>query len=109
MDEILPRSLIEKNSILAGDQQQQPIGCTTICVNQPQNVSFLYFFPQNISSSIYSLSLSLCLKEVIGHSEDALAPTLNHYYIVSAHIIDDTPQGKYQVMMNGASEDEKKS
>lgn len=66
MDEILPRSLQQRNSV------DQPIGCTTICVNQPD-----------------------C--EVIGHSEDALAATLNHYYIVAAHIISDTPQGKYQV------------
>lgn len=58
MDEILPRSLIEKNSILAGDQQQQPIGCTTICVNQPENVSFLYF-SHKIYLPLFTLSLSL--------------------------------------------------
>lgn len=37
---------------------------------------------------------------MIGHTEDALSPTLNHYYIVSAHIINDTPQGKYHVRKN---------
>lgn len=39
-------------------------------------------------------------QEVIGHSEDALSPTLNHFYIVSAHIVNDSPQGKYHVSWN---------
>lgn len=33
----------------------------------------------------------------MGHTEDALTETLNHYYFVVAHIINDTPQGKYNV------------
>ena len=32
---------------------------------------------------------------LLGHTEDALPETLNHAYIVSAHIHEDTPQGKY--------------
>lgn len=36
-------------------------------------------------------------QEVIAHSEDGLIEALNHYYIVSAHIIETTPQGKYKV------------
>lgn len=33
----------------------------------------------------------------MGHTEDALAEVLNHFYFVSAHIISETPQGKYNV------------
>lgn len=33
----------------------------------------------------------------MAHTEDALQEVLNHFYIVSAHIKSDTPQGKYQV------------
>lgn len=32
---------------------------------------------------------------VIGHNEDALAEVLNHFYMVSAHIISEEPQGRY--------------
>ncbi|XP_030751429.1 uncharacterized protein LOC115878962 [Sitophilus oryzae] len=49
-----------------------PTGCSTICVNQKGN-------------------------EFLGHTEDALGSTLNHYYFVSAHIISDEPQGKWRV------------
>ncbi|EDW26055.1 GL22418, partial [Drosophila persimilis] len=34
---------------------------------------------------------------LLGHTEDALTETLNHYYFVDAHIISDKPQGKYNV------------
>ena len=33
----------------------------------------------------------------MAHTEDALAETLNNYYFVVAHIINDNPQGKYAV------------
>lgn len=36
-------------------------------------------------------------QEILGHTEDALAEALNHFYLVSAHIISETPQGKYNV------------
>nr|CAD7435222.1 unnamed protein product [Timema monikensis] len=35
--------------------------------------------------------------ELLGHTEDALAETLNHIYFVSAHIISDKPQGRWNV------------
>jgi hypothetical protein len=64
MDDILPVSVYSRNSV------NQPIGCSTICINEPGN-------------------------EFLAHTEDALAETLNHFYFVSAHIVSDTPQGKY--------------
>lgn len=66
MDEILPVAVEGKNSI------NQPIGCSTVCVNEPD-----------------------C--EILAHTEDALSEVLNHYYFVSAHIVSDAPQGKYNV------------
>ncbi|KAI8033365.1 hypothetical protein M5D96_013891 [Drosophila gunungcola] len=36
-------------------------------------------------------------KRLLGHTEDALTETLNHYYFVVAHVISDKPQGKYNV------------
>lgn len=33
----------------------------------------------------------------MGHTEDALPGTLNHFYFVSAHIISDKPEGKWGV------------
>lgn len=38
-----------------------------------------------------------CLQEILGHTEDALSETLNHFYFVSAHIISDKPQGRWNV------------
>ncbi|KAJ8938519.1 hypothetical protein NQ314_011462 [Rhamnusium bicolor] len=35
--------------------------------------------------------------EVLGHTEDALSETLNHFYFVSAHIISEKPQGRWKV------------
>lgn len=66
MDEITPKSIQNRNSI------NQPIGCSSICINEGN-----------------------C--EILAHTEDALSEVLNHFYIVSAHIISDTPQGKYNV------------
>lgn len=37
-------------------------------------------------------------QQILAHTEDALAATLNHFYIVSAHIINDSPEGKYKVL-----------
>jgi hypothetical protein len=34
----------------------------------------------------------------LGHTEDALSENLNNFYFVSAHIISDSPQGKYGVV-----------
>ncbi|XP_070508633.1 beta-alanyl-dopamine/carcinine hydrolase [Chironomus tepperi] len=66
LDEILPNVVDNNNSIDA------PIGCSSICVNEPDH-------------------------EVLGHTEDALSENLNNYYFVSAHIINKDPQGKYKV------------
>lgn len=66
MDDIVPSAAAQKNTI------DQPVGCSTICVNQPD-----------------------C--QILGHTEDALSEVLNHFYFVSAHIISDEPQGKYNV------------
>nr|CAD7206044.1 unnamed protein product [Timema douglasi] len=35
--------------------------------------------------------------ELLGHTEDALSETLNHIYFVSAHIISEKPQGRWNV------------
>ncbi|XP_055389503.1 beta-alanyl-dopamine/carcinine hydrolase [Condylostylus longicornis] len=67
MDEILPQSLKNENSV-----QAAPVGCSTIIVNHED-----------------------C--RILAHTEDALTETLNNYYFVVAHIINDTPQGKYNV------------
>lgn len=50
----------------------QPVGCSTLCVNEPD-----------------------C--QILAHTEDALKEALNHFYLVSAHIIEPTPQGKHKV------------
>lgn len=44
-----------------------------------------------------SVSVNLKDKQLIGHTEDALNETVNHYYFVSAHIIEDKPYGRYNV------------
>lgn len=36
-------------------------------------------------------------QEILGHNEDALSETLNHFYFVSAHIVCDKPQGRYSI------------
>ena len=33
---------------------------------------------------------------MLGHTEDALEDVLNHFYIISAHIIPDGPKGKWK-------------
>ncbi|EFN75755.1 uncharacterized protein LOC105191124 [Harpegnathos saltator] len=40
-----------------------PVGCTTIICNQPG-------------------------QEILGHNEDALSETMNHWYLVSAHVVE---------------------
>ncbi|XP_033245965.1 uncharacterized protein LOC117187423 [Drosophila miranda] len=67
LDDILPQALK-----LQPRNNNQPTGCSTIIVNQKN-----------------------C--RLLGHTEDALTESLNHYYFVDAHIISDKPQGKYNV------------
>ncbi|KAG8227770.1 hypothetical protein J437_LFUL005777, partial [Ladona fulva] len=47
-------------------------GCSSICINYPDN-------------------------EILGHNEDALPEVLNHWYLVSAHIISEEPEGRWKV------------
>ncbi|KAF2884225.1 hypothetical protein ILUMI_21960 [Ignelater luminosus] len=54
------------------ENASEPVGCSSICVNQPGH-------------------------ETLGHTEDALSETLNHFYFVSAHVITDKPQGRWGV------------
>uniref|UniRef100_A0A1A9X5K0 Peptidase C45 hydrolase domain-containing protein n=1 Tax=Glossina brevipalpis TaxID=37001 RepID=A0A1A9X5K0_9MUSC len=68
MDDILPQSLKYLNST----PKKQAVGCSSIILNGQKD-------------------------RVLAHTEDALTATLNHYYFVVAHIINDTPQGKYNV------------
>ncbi|KAL3285330.1 hypothetical protein HHI36_019439 [Cryptolaemus montrouzieri] len=51
---------------------KQPTGCTSIAVNMKNGA-------------------------ILGHTEDALRDTLNHFYFVSAHIVSDKPQGRWNV------------
>ncbi|XP_044749400.1 uncharacterized protein LOC123310085 [Coccinella septempunctata] len=44
-----------------------------------------------------SIALNLKDHAILGHTEDALSDTLNHFYFVSAHIISDKPQGRWNV------------
>lgn len=39
----------------------------------------------------------LCVQEILAHTEDALQEVLNHFYIVAAHVIEKSPQGKHNV------------
>ncbi|XP_059618007.1 beta-alanyl-dopamine/carcinine hydrolase [Phlebotomus argentipes] len=66
MDDITPKAVAGRNSV------DQPIGCTSICVNQPG-------------------------EELIAHNEDTLPEVMNFFYLVSAHIVCDEPQGKHKV------------
>lgn len=50
----------------------QRVSCTSICINEPE-------------------------VQLIGHTEDTLQDALNHFYLVSAHIKEETPQGRYGV------------
>ncbi|XP_030386499.1 uncharacterized protein LOC115633244 [Scaptodrosophila lebanonensis] len=78
LDEILPQALKhqsgskEKTACKVTNCKKQPTGCSSIIVNHEN-----------------------C--RLLGHTEDALTETLNHYYFVVAHIISDKPQGKYNV------------
>ncbi|EFA00578.1 beta-alanyl-dopamine/carcinine hydrolase [Tribolium castaneum] len=68
--------LLHMDNIILNARQEdglkQPYGCSTICVNRGG-------------------------QEILGHTEDALKETLNHFYFVSAHIISDKPQGRWNV------------
>lgn len=48
------------------------ISCSSICINEPG-------------------------VQLLGHTEDSLQDVLNHFYFVSAHITEATPQGRYGV------------
>ncbi|XP_055909851.1 beta-alanyl-dopamine/carcinine hydrolase [Eupeodes corollae] len=72
MDDITPQSIKHLNDIPDIKDIKEPTGCSTIMLNTED-----------------------C--KVLAHTEDALTETLNHYYFVVAHIINDTPQGKYNV------------
>lgn len=86
MDEILPNVVDNNNSIDA------PIGCSTIIVNEPGNVSLF------AASCAINLNWQTFFgQETLGHTEDALSENLNNFYFVSAHIISDEPEGKYKV------------
>ncbi|XP_024936569.1 uncharacterized protein LOC107263304 isoform X2 [Cephus cinctus] len=51
-------------NVVEGTQgNPQPVGCSTVICNQPG-------------------------QEILGHTEDALSETLNHWYLVSAHVIE---------------------
>lgn len=50
-----------------------------------------------LSINFFLIVNAINFQEILGHTEDALSEVLNHFYIVSAHIISDSPQGKYNV------------
>lgn len=50
----------------------QRIACTSVCINEPG-------------------------VQLLGHTEDSLQDVLNHFYFVSAHIKEESPQGRYAV------------
>ncbi|XP_017884388.1 uncharacterized protein LOC108627587 [Ceratina calcarata] len=54
---------IVPNVMNEGTQNTLPVGCSTIMCNQPD-------------------------QQILGHNEDALAETLNHWYLVSAHVVE---------------------
>lgn len=49
------------------------------------------FYPKITSTT------TMIFKCIIAHNEDALTEVLNRFYMVSAHIIADEPQGRYGV------------
>ncbi|XP_018566504.1 uncharacterized protein LOC108907346 [Anoplophora glabripennis] len=57
---------------LKKENKKLPYGCSSICISENG-------------------------QEIMGHTEDALSETLNHFYFVSAHIVSDKPQGKWKV------------
>nr|BDT05250.1 tan protein [Gryllus bimaculatus] len=68
LDDILP-NVVKRG----GSSTNAPIGCSTIVCNRPG-------------------------EELLGHTEDALSPTLNHFYLVSAHVLPEPglPQGRWK-------------
>ncbi|XP_069701200.1 beta-alanyl-dopamine/carcinine hydrolase-like [Periplaneta americana] len=69
---LLHLDVILPNVLNQKTDQKKDTGCSTVCCNEPG-------------------------EEIMGHTEDALAETLGHFYFVSAHIVSDTPQGKWKV------------
>lgn len=43
------------------------------------------------------MTLIVLFKQILGHTEDALAEMLNHVYFVSARITSEEPQGRWGV------------
>ncbi|CAH0385576.1 unnamed protein product [Bemisia tabaci] len=71
MEDIVPNVVSQRRGETP-EVRQAPVGCSSICVNQPNN-------------------------EVLSHNEDALHYVLNHFYLVSAHVISEEPQGRWKV------------
>lgn len=92
-----------------------PIGCSTVACNQPGQVSEITKMNNNLvfysipsrngfvnfvccKHAVYRLLLLLShtsvdilhapKQEILGHNEDALSETLNHWYLVSAHLLE---------------------
>ncbi|KAF2353623.1 Peptidase C45 [Trinorchestia longiramus] len=58
------------------EDQKPPHGCSSVCSNYDG-------------------------RPLLGHAEDALAAVLNHIYIVSAHVTEEEPQGRYGTRSEG--------
>lgn len=101
LDDILPNVANE------GQENTLPIGCSTIMCNQPGQVSDkkkhyicdgmqlsmidLLNLNNNLilfASFIWCFFIDILQQEILGHNEDALSETLNHWYLVSAHVIE---------------------
>lgn len=67
LDEILP-------NVATQVANGSSTGCSSIIINEPDNGEV-----------------------VLGHNEDAPSDYLNNYYFVSAHIINNNPEGKWEV------------
>lgn len=96
MDEITPNATNTRNT------SQQSVGCSTVLINQPDCVRISQSNHDTLKWFLLFRQCLFCsytLQEVIAHTEDALIEVLNHYYIVSAHIIEPAPQGKYKVCL----------
>ncbi|KAJ9586091.1 hypothetical protein L9F63_020288 [Diploptera punctata] len=68
-------------------------------VYNTDNVTFIthLIFFKNMSIGCSSICINQTGEEILGHTEDTLPEFLNHIYFVSAHIISDTPQGRWKV------------
>lgn len=92
MDDITT-NVVDQNVV-----NNKPVGCSSICLNEPNNVNELWLF-WILKNFLFSNERRNFLQEILGHTEDALSEVLNHYYILSAHIISDKPMGKWKVMI----------